>query len=137
MSATTSEIILDASAALTGLLSSTGSASEIVAGVASGATSARVPDLFVAEVTSAIALRVSVTRWPMERAQRALDVLLAWPLAIQPCAPLAPTALEAAARLGISAYDAFYAVLAAELEVPLVTADRKLAAAVPGSVLVA
>lgn len=136
MNATTSEIVLDASAALTGLLSSEGSASEIVADVSSGATSARVPDLFVSEVTNAIAVRVSVARWPMEQALRALDVLLAWPLAIEPCGPLATTALEVAARLRISAYDAFYAVLAAELEIPLVTADRKLAAAVPGSVLV-
>ena len=106
MNATTSEIVLDASAALTGLLSSGGSASEIVADVASGATSARVPDLFISEVTNAIAVRVTVTRWPLEQALRALDVVLALPLAIQLCAPLAPTALEAAARLGISAYDA-------------------------------
>ena len=33
-------------------------------------------------------------------------------------------------------YDAFYAVLSEMLELPLVTADRKLAAAVEGSVLV-
>jgi predicted nucleic acid-binding protein len=102
VNATTSEIVLDASAALTGLLSSEGSASEIVARVALGATSARVPDLFLAEVTNAMTVRVSVTRWPLEQALRALDVLLAWPLAIQPCGPLAASALESAARLGIS-----------------------------------
>jgi predicted nucleic acid-binding protein len=38
---------------------------------------------------------------------------------------------------GLTAYDAFYAVLAEALEVPLVTADRRLAAAVPGALLVA
>ncbi len=136
MNATTSEIVLDASAAVTGLLSSEGTASEIVASIASRATNARVPDLFVPEVTNAVAMRVSITRWPIERAMKALDVILGWPLAIQPCQPLAPSALEAASRLRLSAYDAFYAVLAAELEIPLVTADRKLAAAVPGAVLV-
>lgn len=36
-----------------------------------------------------------------------------------------------------SAYDAFHAVLAHALEAPLVTADRRLALAVPGAVLVA
>lgn len=137
MNATTSEIVLDASAAVTGLLSGKGTASELIGGVASGATSARVPDLFVAEVTNAIAMRVSVTRWPVEQAARALGVILAWPLGIQSCEPLAPAALETADRLGVSAYDAFYAVLAEQLELPLVTADRKLAAAVPGAVLVA
>ena len=38
---------------------------------------------------------------------------------------------------GLSAYDAFYAVLAAGLAAPLVTADRRLAEAVPDSILVA
>jgi predicted nucleic acid-binding protein len=136
VSATTSEIVLDASAAVSGLLSNEGPASEIIADVASGSTSAHVPDLFFAEVANAIAVRGTVTRWPIEEASRALDAVLAWPLAVQPCAPLAPAALETAARLGISAYDAFYAVLGAHLELPLVTADRKLAGAVPGAVLV-
>jgi predicted nucleic acid-binding protein len=136
VSATTSEIVLDASAAVSGLLSSDGPASEIVAGIASETTHARVPDLFVAEVTNTIAVHVHVAGWATERALRALDVILDWPLVIQPCGPLAPAALEAAARLRISAYDAFYAVLSAELEIPLVTADRKLASAVPGAVLV-
>jgi predicted nucleic acid-binding protein len=136
VSATTPEIVLDASAAVTGLLGNEGSASAVVESVASGVTSAHVPDLFVAEVTNAIVVRVNVTRWPIERALRALEVVLAWPLAIQSCLPLAPTALESAASLGISGYDSFYAALSARLDVPLVTADRKLAAAVPGAVLV-
>jgi predicted nucleic acid-binding protein len=45
-------------------------------------------------------------------------------------------ALELAVDVGLSASDAFYAVLATMLDLPLVTADRKLAAAVDGSVLV-
>ncbi|MGH3133399.1 MAG: PIN domain-containing protein [Gaiellaceae bacterium] len=51
--------------------------------------------------------------------------------------PLAPSAIALAAGSRLSAYDSFYAVLAAALGLPLVTADRRLAAAVPGSVLVA
>lgn len=45
-------------------------------------------------------------------------------------------AFELAVDTGLSAYDAFYAVLAEALDLPLVTADRKLAAAIEGSVLV-
>jgi len=40
--------------------------------------------------------------------------------------------LACAARYAISAYDAEYVCLAAELSVPLVTADRKLVRQVPG-----
>ena len=46
-------------------------------------------------------------------------------------------AFEFARVANLSGYDAFYAVLAEALDLPLVTADRKLAAAVDGSVLVA
>ena len=137
VNATTSELVLDASAAVTGLLRGEGSAGEIVAGIASGATAAHVPDIFVSEVTNALAVRVNASRWPITKAVRALEVVLGWPLVIQPCQPIAGAALESATKLGISAYDAFYAVLSSELELPLVTADRKLAAAVPGAVLVA
>jgi predicted nucleic acid-binding protein len=49
---------------------------------------------------------------------------------------MASAAIDLAVRMGLSAYDAFYAVLAATLDAPLVTADRKLADAVPGAVLV-
>ena len=49
---------------------------------------------------------------------------------------LFPQAAEVAAARGLTAYDACYAVLAEELGVPLVTADRKLAAATPNAVLI-
>ena len=136
MSATTAEVVLDASAAVTGLLRHEGSASELVSNVARGATSAHVPDLFVAEVTNALAVRCRASRWPAATAGRALEVVLAWPLVIQECRTLAGAALETAAQFEISAYDAFYAVLSTRLDVPLVTADRKLAAVVPDAVLV-
>ena len=43
---------------------------------------------------------------------------------------LAPAAVGAALDLGLSAYDGTYAALAESLDAPLVTADRRLAAAV-------
>jgi predicted nucleic acid-binding protein len=45
--------------------------------------------------------------------------------------------MELAATTRLSAYDSFYAVLARALGMPLVTADRRLAEAVPESMLVA
>lgn len=53
-----------------------------------------------------------------------------------PSAQFTRAAFELAMDTGLSAYDAFYAVLSTMLDLPLVTADRKLAAAVDGSVLV-
>lgn len=122
---------------MTGLLRGEGSASELVSEVAAGATSTHVPDLFVAEVTNALAVRVHASRWPIGKAAVALELVLAWPLIVQQSGPLATSALESAVELGLSAYDALYAVLSRELGLPLVTADRRLAAAVPGAVLVA
>lgn len=136
MSETTSEIVLDASAAVRGLLRDEGSAFEVVAVVSAGTTAAHVPDLFVAEVTNAFVVRARASRWPAAKAALSLDVVLSWPLVVQACRPLAVHALEAATRRGLSAYDAFYTVLARELDIPLVTADRRLAEAVPGAVLV-
>ena len=44
--------------------------------------------------------------------------------------------IELARSMSLSGYDAFYAFMAELLEMPLVTADKKLAAAVGGSLLI-
>ncbi len=131
------EIVLDASVAVRGLDGEDGPARELVDEIATGATVAHAPDLIVSEVTNALRVRVDAARWPVEAAQLALETLLSWPIVIQPCGPLATSALDTATARGISAYDAFYAVLAEALGLPLVTADRRLADAVPGAMLVA
>lgn len=119
-----------------GLLGTNAAAIEIIDGVAAGGTVAHAPDLIVSEVTNALRVAIHPERWPVEAARERLDIFLEWPLAIQSCRPLAAAALACASELGISAYDAFYAVLSVELNLPLLTADRRLAAAVPGAVLV-
>ena len=48
---------------------------------------------------------------------------------------LARAGLAAAVDLGLSAYDGTYAALAESLDAPLITADRRLAAAVPNAEL--
>ena len=65
----------------------------------------------------------------------ALDVLLMLPLTRHGAA-LAAAALSAAVDLELSAYDGAYAALAEALDAVLVTADRRLAAAVPRAALV-
>jgi predicted nucleic acid-binding protein len=62
-------------------------------------------------------------------------VLLTLPLERHDAA-LAPAALSAAIGLELSAYDAAYAALAEALDTVLVTADRRLAGAVPRAELV-
>jgi predicted nucleic acid-binding protein len=134
---TSDSVVIDASAAVRGYLQPEGSAGDIVDDLASSRLTAHAPDLFIPEVANALRVRVHAERWPVTDAAHALQVVLDWPIALEPCLPLAASALETAAGLRLSAYDAFYAVLASVLDVPLVTADRRLAAAVPHALLVA
>lgn len=119
-----------------GLIGADSTAVEVVDGVVAGTTVANAPDLIISEVANALRVAIHPQRWPVEAARERLEAFLDWPVVIQPCRPLATAALATAADLGLSCYDAFYAVLSVRLDVPLVTADRKLAEAVPGSVLV-
>jgi predicted nucleic acid-binding protein len=133
---TSASVVIDASAAVRGYLQPGGSAGAIVEDLASGRLGAHAPDLFVSEVANALRVRVDAEHWPVPEAVDGLQIILDWPIAIEPCRPLAAAALEAATELGISAYDGFYAVLSGALGLPLVTADRQLAGAVRGSILV-
>jgi len=133
---TLAEAVIDASAVVRGLTTE-GEAADLFDQVSEGATIGHAPDLLVAEVSSALALFVRTQRRSLEDAQSLLGLLAASPIQRHPTASLAPAALELAGASALSAYDSFYAVLAAALEVPLVTADRRLAAAVPGALLVA
>lgn len=119
-----------------GLVGASQPATELADRIVSSEARAFAPDLVIAEVTNALRGLVHPDRWPIDRARERLEVFLAWPLEIQACDPMAVVALEAAADLRISTYDAFYAVLSRELRVPLVTADRRLAEAVPNAILV-
>lgn len=128
--------MLDASVAVRGLVGESQDAARVADAVLAGRTSAYAPDLIVAEVTNALRVRVGTAGWLARDAAAALDVFLAWPLLVLPSLPIAPVALGIALERDLTAYDALYAALAEALPAPLVTADRRLAESVPGSMLV-
>lgn len=132
---TRAEIVVDASVVVRGLTTD-GSAAEVLDQVGAGATLGHAPELLVAEVSSALAVSVRAERRSLEDALSMLDSLARSPIELHSTPPLAPAAVELAATSALSVYDALYAVLSRALEIPLVTADRRLAAAVVGSVLV-
>ena len=134
---TRAEVVVDASAVVLGLLSDEGGAAELLDEVARAHVVAHAPDLLVPEVANALRTRIVVRRWPIDAAQERLSTFLAVPIALQESSPIVTEALSVAAELGLSVYDALYAALAQALEIPLVTADKRLAAAVAGAVLVA
>jgi predicted nucleic acid-binding protein len=132
---TPAEAVVDASVVVRGLTTD-GDAADVLDRIAVGETVGHAPDLLVAEVSNALALAVRTERRSLGDAQSLFELLAASPIELHSTAPLAPAAIELAARGELSAYDAFYAVLADALAVPLVTADRRLAAVVPGALLV-
>lgn len=55
---------------------------------------------------------------------------------LRPVETLVTLALDAAGRLRLSVYDACYIVLSQELDLPLITADRRLVAVAESAVLI-
>lgn len=131
---TPAEQVVDASAAIRGLTTD-GDAADLLVRITEGVAVGHAPDLIVAEVSSALAVAVRTERRSLDDARNLLELFIACPIERHPSASLAVAALDLTATSELSAYDALYAVLAEGLRVPLVTADRRLAAAVPGAML--
>lgn len=132
---TPADIVLDASALVRGLLRESEEATDIVELVAEGLVSAHAPDLIGPETTSALLRLVRAGRSTPEAAAAMLEASTSTGIVRHPSAQLSRPALELALTTGLSPYDAFYAVLAEALDLPLVTADRRLAAVVDGAQL--
>lgn len=132
---TVADLVFDASAVIRGLTRG-GEAAELFDQLGKRSTVGHAPDVIVAEVANAFALAVRFKRRSLVNAVRLFELFARSPIELHPTKPIAPHAIVVAAERGLTAYDAFYAVLSATLEMPLVTADRRLAAAVPGAVLV-
>jgi predicted nucleic acid-binding protein len=132
---THAEVVVDASVAVRGLTSEGEAAASLLDELAAGTKLGHAPALLVAEVSSALALAVRAERRALEDARELLRTLVESPLVLHELTPLAPAAFELAATTRLSAYDAFYAVLARALGIPLVTADRRLGEAIPGALI--
>lgn len=127
--------VLDASVLVRSLTEPTGTASAWVARVRDGLVDGHTVGFAYLEVANALLGYVRAGALTPADAGGALEVLLTLPLHRHDAA-LAPAALSSAIELQLSAYDGAYAALAEALDVVLVTADRRLADAVPRAELV-
>jgi predicted nucleic acid-binding protein len=132
---TPAELVLDASALLRGLAGDDARAAALVDDLALGRFVAHSPMLIEAETTNACVRLVRTGRLTPRGAERVVRTAASL-VVLHPTPPLSRRALAAALATGLSAYDAYYAVLAELLDLPLVTADRRLADAVAGAILV-
>ena len=87
------------------------------------------------EVCQALVRLHRLRRIERERAWAALQAMYALDADVHAVESLTQAAWEIALARSITVYDACYACLAERLDVPLVTADRRLAQATPNAVL--
>lgn len=92
-----------------------------------------VPDLFFIECANVFWKWVQRLGYPADKAREHLSDLMGLGLTAIPNQILAQEALGAALKYRITAYDAGYLVAAAELQLPLITADEKFVRQVAGS----
>jgi predicted nucleic acid-binding protein len=128
-------VVVDASTVIRALLAA-GEKPEAMTLIERGELIAHAPELIVAEVANALATGARAGAHALDDAREAYQVFASYDIELHGIRSLAIAAIEVAVTSGLSVYDALYAVLSGALEVPLVTADRRLADAVPWSVLV-
>ena len=131
-----STAVLDASVLVRSVVEPGGEGAAWVAAVDQGSVQGHTATLAFTEVANALLGYVRAGALTLTDAREALKSLAGVPFGVHGH-ELAAAALGAAFDLGLSAYDGTYAALAESLDAPLVTADRRLAAAVPSAELVA
>ena len=89
------------------------------------------PEMVDAEVLSVLRREVLGRRLEQAQARAVIDVMSAWPLERIPHRFLAPLAWEY--HRNVSAYDSFYVAAARLYQLPLITADGRLARALESS----
>ncbi|HJS85643.1 MAG TPA: type II toxin-antitoxin system VapC family toxin [Acetobacteraceae bacterium] len=89
------------------------------------------PAHWLAEAANAARKRCSRRLITQVEANQCADILAAAPIRVTPLAPLMRRAMLEAFRLSLTVYDGLYVALAAQLDLPFVTADRRLFEAVP------
>jgi len=93
------------------------------------------PQLVFVEIANALRTGVRAKKATRSLATEALARALRWPITAVSLHELAPVALDVSLDRGLTPYDACYVALAELRGATLVTADRRLAAATPNSVL--
>ena len=132
---TADSVVLDASVLIRAGVEREPRAREWLRAVEAAEVEGHVPDVAYAETVSGLAKYVRAKLMPATLAARIVDEIVALPLFTHGHARLAPASLSLALVHGLSAYDASYLALARSLDVPLITADRRLADVSPGSEL--
>jgi predicted nucleic acid-binding protein len=102
-----------------------------------GDVTARLPELAYLEVANALRTYVRANRITRDDAITILARMLRWPVESVRLSEFVTEALTVSLDRGLTPYDACYVVLAELRGATLVTADRKLAAATPNSLLLA
>jgi len=90
------------------------------------------PDLIVAECANILWKKVAGGNMTAATAIAAAELLRIAPIGMLPTADMVRRAVDLAVTLDHPAYDCFYLLCAADLDVPLVTADLRLVRAVDG-----
>ena len=127
--------VLDASVFVRSIIQPRGEGARWIAAVDQGTVQGHTSTLAFTEVANALLGYVRADALSLADAKEALKAL-AGPALHLHGPELAPAALGAAFDLGLSVYDGTYAALAESLDAVLVTADRRLAAAVRSAELV-
>jgi predicted nucleic acid-binding protein len=126
--------ILDASVFVRSVIEPRGEGARWVAAVDQGTVQGHTATLVFTEVANALLGYVRADALSLADATAALGALAGLPLRLHG-PELARAALGVAIDLGLSAFNGTYAALAESLDAPLVTADRRLAGAVPSAEL--
>lgn len=133
---TAANAVLDANVFVLAAVQRSTSARDWLDAVEAEEIDGHVPELMYAEVASSFLKYVRSGTMTADDAAVALATVIALPLRAHRLDELASGALARAVETGRSAYDCCYAVLADSIDAPLITADRRLAAAFERSELV-
>ena len=130
------EFVFDASVVMRALVARQETAIAWMRRVQWGEIAGAWPELAYVEIANGLRTLVHAKSWSKAQASEAMRRAMEFPVRPTPVVALVPAALEFALERRLTPYDACYVVLAEILGATLVTADRRLAAAVSNAVLV-
>ncbi len=122
-------LVIDASVALKWYLSDEEEgmrALEILDGHVSGGIELHAPALLEFEMANGLTIAARRARVSAQEIATAMEGFLEIGIELHPIAPYIEKVFDFTKRYGITAYDAAYAALAAELGTSVITADRRL-----------